>query len=311
MLVSLRDHGPECKLMIVFTVVVLVRLHRYRSEFSRLVQIHSTTRSRFLRLFLLSAIFLLGNIPSQVTVLYFNLPRRLKPYSWSRSHDPRLRQTIVIVPAYGLLIPDRWICLICGFLIFLFFGLGTDASAMYRSWLAKINPLRLFRRRNDSHRLQHRHHHRHWPCSSSSDTDTSSSPTSPTRSILSYKTYCTSSAGTAKSSLSKSLRNSPLTFWKETVVSATTNTASTASPILPTHNHPRASVAPTIDTAISMTPLSDAIRKASVGTLVAVEDEDVAILSESPVDWEKRMARGSGFELGIELEGLDRRGGEV
>lgn len=260
MLVSHRDHGTECKLMIVFTVVVLVRLHRYRSEFSRLVQIHSTTRSHFLRLFLLSAIFLLGNIPSQVTVLYFNLPCRLKPYSWSRSHDPRLRQTIIIVPAYGLLIPDRWICLICGFLIFLFFGLGTDASTMYRSWLAKINPLRLFRRRNDSHRLQHRHHHRHWPCSSSSDIDTSSSPTSPTRSILSYKTYCTSSAGTA-----------------------TTNTASTASPILPTHNHPRASVAPTIDTAISMTPLSDAIRKASVGTLAAAEDEDAATLLGSPV----------------------------
>jgi pheromone a factor receptor len=39
---------------------------------------------------------------------------------------------------------DRWANLACGFLVFLFFGLGRDAKNMYREWLVKMGLARLF-----------------------------------------------------------------------------------------------------------------------------------------------------------------------
>lgn len=38
---------------------------------------------------------------------------------------------------------DRWLNLACGFLVFLFFGLGKDAKNMYREWLVKMGLGRL------------------------------------------------------------------------------------------------------------------------------------------------------------------------
>ncbi|KAH7051018.1 a-pheromone receptor PreA, partial [Macrophomina phaseolina] len=118
-----------------YAILVLNRLHRYRSDFSRLIQSHSTTRSRFLRLFLLSSLLLLGILPTQSILVWANFPTRPDSYSWSHNHDPGVRGQQIGVKSYGYLIPDRWVSLACGLLVFLFFGLGTDASAMYRSWL--------------------------------------------------------------------------------------------------------------------------------------------------------------------------------
>ncbi|KAL8825350.1 MAG: hypothetical protein Q9170_007825 [Blastenia crenularia] len=45
---------------------------------------------------------------------------------------------IVMVPQHGVVPVDRWITIVLGILLFLFFGLGTDATKMYRKWLLKL-----------------------------------------------------------------------------------------------------------------------------------------------------------------------------
>jgi pheromone a factor receptor len=48
----------------------------------------------------------------------------------------------VVLPSTVLY--DRWINLACGFLIFIFFGMGRDAKGMYREWLVKVGLGKLF-----------------------------------------------------------------------------------------------------------------------------------------------------------------------
>ncbi|OJD31571.1 a-pheromone receptor [Diplodia corticola] len=237
-----------------YAVLVIVRMHRYRAEFSRLVHSHNTTRSRFLRLFLLSTLILLGILPAQATILYLNLLHPFLKYSWSRNHDPVQRATIQPYLTHGEPIPDRWVSLACGFLLFLFFGLGTDASDMYRSWAKNLSPARLFKR-SDGHPHQGMFHIIR-NGGSSSGSSSGNTPISPSaRSTFSCKTYLTSSTTTARSnstagsggksffSLSKSLCKSPLDLWRTSAGADTTTTSSnntrsgSTAPILPLHHH--------------------------------------------------------------------------
>ncbi|KAK0663612.1 Pheromone receptor 2 [Lasiodiplodia hormozganensis] len=308
-----------------YAVLIMVRLHRYRSEFSRLVHSHNTTRSRFLRLFILCILFLLGILPAQTIILWLNIRARALGFSWARNHLPENRSKIMPIKPYGALLPDRWTSVVGGFLLFLFFGLGTDATNMYRSWATKLNPARIFRRNNTRRRAVFY-------------TTTGSSPVSPSaHSMFSYKTYFTSrrssSSSAGKSHGSRSLCKSPLSFWRASNagVAATSPTtdysrAGSTAPILPLHhlnlhrnpdddngnNKVRtlstASAAPTIDTAISTTPLSKTIRKASVGTLAECDDDDdVASVVSSPVDDAKERMSGSGGNAKGRVEGLGIR----
>ncbi|GME38194.1 a-pheromone receptor [Neofusicoccum parvum] len=289
-----------CMVAGYYAVLVIVRLQRYRSEFSRLIQRHNTTRSRFVRLFLLSSLFILGVLPTQSIVLYFNAMHQRSEYSWSRNHDPEARAAIFLNRANGQMLPDRWIGLACGLLLFLFFGLGTDAAAMYRSWAHKLNPARLITHHRSSGSKP-------LPSASTTTTDASSSPSSPSRSIFSHKTRLTSTTASSSSkggSMPKSF-SLPI-FWRKSADLASSTNSTT--PVLPTHNgHLQtastrtgsvASEAPTIDTTISMTPLSHAIRKASVGTLAEEEEAGEAIFLGSPVVGEKSVGSGLGIELG-------------
>lgn len=304
------------------TVLIIVRLHRYRSEFSRLVHSHNTTRSRFLRLFILCTLFLLGILPAQTIILCLNIRAHALSFSWARNHLPEYRSNIVPVKLYGTIIFDRWTSVIGGFLLFLFFGLGTDATSMYRSWATKLNPIRSFCRNTRRRRTVFH------------TANTTGSPVSPSaHSMFSYKTYFTSRSNSSagKSHASKSLCKSPLSFWRASNAGAATSptteysrTSSTA-PILPLHhlnlhrnqndngNKVRtlstASAAPTIDTAISTTPLSKTIRKASVGTLAECDDDDddVASVVGSPVEGAEERDGGSGGDAKGTVEGLGIR----
>lgn len=303
-----------------YAVLIIVRLHRYRSEFSRLVHSHNTTRSRFLRLFILCTLFLLGILPAQTIILWLNIRARALSFSWARNHWPEHRSSIVPVKPNGILIPDRWTSLVGGFLLFLFFGLGTDATNMYRSWATKLNPTRIFRRNTRRRRTVFH------------TANTTGSPVSPSaHSMFSYKTYFTSRSNSSagKSHASKSLCKSPLSFWRASNAGATSPTAensrtSSTAPILPLHHlnlhrNPNdnsnkvrtlstASAVPTIDTAISTTPLSKTIRKASVGTLAECDDDDdVASVVSSPMDGAKERDSGSGGDAKGTLEGLGIR----
>lgn len=121
-------------ILTVATGLVLVRLHRYRRRFMTILNHSNYTKSRFFRLFLLALLLVIFFVPLEIYVLYLNLmssPRQ--SYSWKRLHGP-LWNFILKVPTSGVVQFDRWIPVAMGILLFMFFGLGNDAVAMYRGW---------------------------------------------------------------------------------------------------------------------------------------------------------------------------------
>ncbi|KAE8148587.1 pheromone A receptor-domain-containing protein [Aspergillus avenaceus] len=121
--------------------LVLHRLHKYRSQFSDILQSSNSNlnQSRFMRLFCLSFIMLLAIIPAQVWVVYKNVSLSLPwhPYSWSVAHGPNWN-TIIKMPSHGEPFFDRWFPIASGFMFFIFFGCGRDASKMYRKFLRSL-----------------------------------------------------------------------------------------------------------------------------------------------------------------------------
>jgi pheromone a factor receptor len=119
-------------------VVLLVRLYRYRSQFSRLINAQNTTRSRFLRLFFLAFILIVGTLPLNLYILYDNT-RALhgEPYDWNRVHE-HTGDMILSVPSNGHVRYEAWVRIAAGFLIFFHLGTGTDAGGIYRGWMEKL-----------------------------------------------------------------------------------------------------------------------------------------------------------------------------
>jgi pheromone a factor receptor len=122
-----------------------MRLYKYRCQFNVILNSSASkyTKSRFLRLFVLSLILLVVYLPMNGFVFFENMNHPLLSYSWSAVHGPDW-WTIYMVPTGGIVRFDRWICIISGFVIFLFFGLGKDALDMYRCWLVMIGLGRCF-----------------------------------------------------------------------------------------------------------------------------------------------------------------------
>jgi len=117
-------------------VLVIYRLYTYRRDFSRLLEANSTTRSRFLRLLTLSLSVILFVLPINIYGSVLNLLINVHPYSWTRTHTDF--NQIVMVPSLGVVRWDKWMQIAGGFVVFLLFGLGTDAVKMYKGWLASL-----------------------------------------------------------------------------------------------------------------------------------------------------------------------------
>ncbi|KAL4870376.1 hypothetical protein BDV12DRAFT_61134 [Aspergillus spectabilis] len=121
--------------------LVLFRLRRYRNQFNEIVRSANSgfNKLRFLRLFLLSFLMLLALTPIQGYLVYMQLKMSLPwhSYSWSFLHGPTW-STIMKVPTNGVVYFDRWIPIAAGFVSFIFFGCGKDASRMYRSVLQRV-----------------------------------------------------------------------------------------------------------------------------------------------------------------------------
>ncbi|KAL8667349.1 MAG: hypothetical protein Q9168_007280 [Polycauliona sp. 1 TL-2023] len=129
-----------CLAATYYGIVVVIRMRKYRREFSSILTASTTnlTKSRFLRLFLLSSSLVLIYLPLQLYLLFLNTSSGLIPYSWNLVHDRHAWMDIIMVPTHGFVSIDRWISVALGFFIFLFFGLGSDASKMYRKWWIKL-----------------------------------------------------------------------------------------------------------------------------------------------------------------------------
>ncbi|KAK5020425.1 hypothetical protein LTR60_000524 [Cryomyces antarcticus] len=127
-----------------YSGLVIFRLHRYRLHFSRLLAASNTTKSRFMRLFIMSQILIFAFVPIQVYIFYLNMQLPLLPYSWNEVHSAAAWAQIVMIPSFGTVLFDRWIRVVCGFLVFVFFGVGADAVLMYMSWLLALGCGRIF-----------------------------------------------------------------------------------------------------------------------------------------------------------------------
>lgn len=120
-------------------------MHRYRRNFSEvLVSSNSNqTKARFLRLFRISIVLIVVVFPAELYVLYKNSVIPMEPYRWSEVHGSRWWD-IILVPSGGAVLFDRWMQIGAGLALFLLFGLGQDAKAMYRRWLVNIGLRRCF-----------------------------------------------------------------------------------------------------------------------------------------------------------------------
>jgi pheromone a factor receptor len=73
-------------------------------------------------------------LPLQGFVLYYDITLALPwhPYSWAQMHNSAWSE-IIKVPVGNTVFFDRWTPVASGFMIFIFFGFGRDATRMYRT----------------------------------------------------------------------------------------------------------------------------------------------------------------------------------
>ena len=135
-----------CAIAAGYCILVVIRLLKCRRQFSVVLESSASrfNRSRFLRLFILSAALMVIFFPLSVYVFARNLEYPRRPFSWSKVHPPNWPDLIQRVPTAGAVRFDRWVNIGIGFSVFFFFGLGTDAKLMYRSWLLRLGLGRLF-----------------------------------------------------------------------------------------------------------------------------------------------------------------------
>ncbi|KAJ5716490.1 hypothetical protein N7493_008401 [Penicillium malachiteum] len=124
-----------CMIAAYYCCLVLIRLHRYRTDFEAILRSSNShlSKSRFLRLFLVAFTMLIIILPVEGYVMYYDLSLSLPwhTYSWSRIHNAHWYH-ITMVPTYGSVFFDRWTPIAMGFITFIFCGLGRDTVRVYK-----------------------------------------------------------------------------------------------------------------------------------------------------------------------------------
>ncbi|KAI6848790.1 hypothetical protein KC332_g3409 [Hortaea werneckii] len=138
-----------------FALLILYRLCRYRRTFSIILAHNDTTKSRFLRLYILCIVWLLGIIPLSSWMLSVNLGSQQEPYKWVEAHDYSKWNEITMIRSNGKIVFDRFIWLGCGIMVFLTFGFGKEAVGMYRNGLLAVGLGRLFPGLGSDHNRSH------------------------------------------------------------------------------------------------------------------------------------------------------------
>ncbi|KAF2747692.1 STE3-domain-containing protein [Sporormia fimetaria CBS 119925] len=128
--------------------LLLYRLYVYRCEFTVLIEARNTTKSRFIRLFAMSFVLVVVILPYSfwVTWLFINNIRKSPvrdDISWSKLHGPGWNRSVKM-PSYGQVHTDKWGHIATGYLIFILFGTGKDASTVYKRMLCSMGFGKLF-----------------------------------------------------------------------------------------------------------------------------------------------------------------------
>jgi pheromone a factor receptor len=135
-----------CVLAVSYCGLVAFRLLKYRRQFSAILASSNSkvNKARFLRLFILSTTLIVIFLPVAIYVFVRNVGYPRIPFSWSRVHGPLWSKLIVPVATQGVVNFDRYLNVGLGYFVFIFFGLGSDATKMYRSGLLRLGLGRVF-----------------------------------------------------------------------------------------------------------------------------------------------------------------------
>ncbi|KAH8733203.1 pheromone A receptor-domain-containing protein [Phaeosphaeriaceae sp. PMI808] len=127
-----------------YACLLCYRLYRYRREFARLLSARNTTKSRFIRLFIICIVVVVVYTPWALWIFADTVVRMLGPYSWSRVHNPKTFNHILKYPSNGTVNIDKWGQVVTGYILFLLFGTGLDAYNMYQNALLRLGLGKIF-----------------------------------------------------------------------------------------------------------------------------------------------------------------------
>ncbi|EXJ72198.1 uncharacterized protein A1O5_04702 [Cladophialophora psammophila CBS 110553] len=135
-----------CLIGSVYCLVSVVRLWRHRKQVSSLLS-HTpgSTASRFFRLFALAFVLLAIYCPLAIFAFVQNVQVPMHMFSWSYIHPSDWSERIIVVPDSALKPAsqgfsfDRWAQIFTAYVSFACFGLGEDATRMYKSWAEKAS----------------------------------------------------------------------------------------------------------------------------------------------------------------------------
>lgn len=124
--------------LMIWSALVLIRLHRYRRNFTTFLANNNTNKSRFVRLFSICILWLMISIPLQIFIVIQQAATPHTPFNWDLVHDPVVWQSIDLMRSNGRIAYTRYIWLAGAFAVFVFFGFGRDATKMYAKGLRAI-----------------------------------------------------------------------------------------------------------------------------------------------------------------------------
>lgn len=104
----------------------------------RLIAARNTTKSRFIRLFIICIIVIATYLPYSIWLLVDATQYVTDPYSWSRVHNPATFNSIIKVPSYGKVSIGKWGQVATGYVVFFVFGTGSDAYNTYRKMMLAV-----------------------------------------------------------------------------------------------------------------------------------------------------------------------------
>lgn len=117
-----------------YSVVVMFRLVRYRNEVSTILSRSSMSKSRFVRLFLIAAVFIIVYTPFSIYTFTSNIDTTGSAWSWQDVHPPGWTTYIVKVVVDNATAVDRWIQVATGYCVLLVFGTASEVKSTYRQW---------------------------------------------------------------------------------------------------------------------------------------------------------------------------------
>jgi pheromone a factor receptor len=125
-------------------VLLSYRLYRYRREFVRLVAARNTTKSRFIRLFIICIVIIAAYVPYTIWLLVVICRTLTDTYSWHRVHNPASFHSIIKQPVHGVVSVDKWGQVASGYVLFFVLGTGADAYNTYKKMLTAMGLGRIF-----------------------------------------------------------------------------------------------------------------------------------------------------------------------